>query len=462
MDNFLILFVIFVKINAMIILNIILGILLFSLHTIMMAVMIIIERDKPKNIIIWSVIFLVSSIVGYIFYIILRNIVYKKRETLIVKQNEDKVYAQLVSNKLKNNEIILNHEVFEFNRLAFDAKTTMNNHYEFLNTKQAIMESLLTDIGNAKNYIILELNGVNLKYLPELKDAIIAKAKENLMVRLVVDGPIQSAIKKELKLFGVKVNRFSKYNTVDKALNNLRNIISIDGEIAYVCNLKITSHQAKSSQEKAYSGLRLRGHIVQEIDLQSRKDAVFGAGKFIPYDDVKQADFNNNNFVQFIANDTDHDMELAVIKSICTAKKSIQLELTKFIPTESIMSLLKFAINSNIEVRLMVPLKNDKHGKYYASRAYAKELALFGANVYLYDGFINFNAITIDDEYVIYGSFVIDREHVNTCQQSMLFIHDSKAVKNFNNLFNAGIENSYRINNAKMLLMREKFFKNFV
>ena len=182
MDNFLILFIIFVKMNAMIILNIILGILLFTLHTVMMAVMIIIERDKPKNIIIWSVIFLVSSIIGYICYIILRNIVYKKRESLIVKQDEDKVYAQLVGNKLKNNEIILNHEVFEFNRLAFDAKTTMNNHYEFLNTKQAIIENLLTDISNAKNYIILELNGVNLKYLPELKDAIIAKTKEPLAI----------------------------------------------------------------------------------------------------------------------------------------------------------------------------------------------------------------------------------------------------------------------------------------
>ena len=446
----------------MIILNIILGILFFTLHTVMMGVMIIIERDKPKNIIIWSVLFLVTSLVGYISYIVIRNIVYKKRETLILKQEEDKVYSQLVGNKLKSNEIILKHEVFEFNRLAFDAKTTMNNHYEFLNTKQAVLDAIIADIGNAKNYIILELSGVNLKYVPELKEALIAKAKENLMMRLIVDGPIKSAIKKELKLYGVKVNRFSKYNTVNKELNNLRNIISIDGEIAYICNLKITSRQAKSTHEKAYSGLRIRGNIVQEIDLQSRKDAVFGAGKFIPYEDVKLADFNNNNFVQFIANDADEDMELAIIKAICTAKKSIQLELTKFIPTERIMSLLRFAINSNIEVRLMVPLKNDRHGKYYASRAYAKELALFGANVYLYDGFINFDAITIDDEYVIYGSFVIDREHLNTSQQSMLFIYDNKAVKNFNNLFNLGIENSYRINDAKMLLMREKFFKNFV
>lgn len=126
------------------------------------------------------------------------------------------------------------------------------------------------------------------------------------------------------------------------------------------------------------------------------------------------------------------------------------------------MSLLRFAINSNIEVKLMVPLKNDLQGKYFASRAYAKELALFGANVYLFDGYINFNAITIDDVYVVFGSFIVDREHLNTSPQSILFIKDAKAVKNFNEMFNNGIENSYRISNAKFMLLREKFFKNFV
>ena len=115
-------------------------------------------------------------------------------------------------------------------------------------------------------------------------------------------------------------------------------------------------------------------------------------------------------------------MELAIIKAICMAKNSVQLELSQFIPTESIISLLRFAINSNIEVRLMVPLKNYNFGKYFASRAYAKELALLGANVYLFDGYINFNAITIDDEYVMYGSYVIDREHINTSQQNIIII----------------------------------------
>jgi phosphatidylserine/phosphatidylglycerophosphate/cardiolipin synthase-like enzyme len=208
--------------------------------------------------------------------------------------------------------------------------------------------------------------------------------------------------------------------------------------------------------------IRVKGDVVQNIDLSIRKDSIFASGKYIEMENHKKVELNNSHYVQFISNDVNNDLELVIINAISSAKKSLQFQLSQFIPTESIMSLLKYAINSNIEVKLMVPLKNYKYGKYFASRAYAKELALLGANVYLYDGYINFNSITIDDEYVITGSYLIDREHLNTSSQNMLLIKDRKLVLSSNKLFANGVDNSYRINNAKFMLLREKFFKNFV
>lgn len=441
---------------------IILGIVIFILYVTMMGIMIILERDKPKNIIIWSIIFLLTQIVGYIVYILLRNTIYKKKQTLKRKEKEDEIYNKLIAPNIVNNQTTLNHEVFNFNHLAFDANITANNNFEIMNDYNGLKEQLNKDIENAKDYIIIEITQANFQDLFDIKKLLIEKAKENLMVRISCDRRINRKILKELRQAGVKAYRFSKYSTVGKIYSNFRNAIIIDGEIAYVANLNMTKSQLKSKKESACSYIKLKGSVVQDIDLEVRKDAIFSSGKFIPYEKLKASEYTNNNIVQFVCNKSNNDLELALIKAICTAKKSIQLELSQFIPTESIMSLLRFAINSNIEVRLMVPLKNNKYGKYFASRAYAKQLALYGANVYLFDGYINFNAITIDDEYVIFGSYVVDREHLNVSLQSMLFIKDNKAVKNFNTLFNIGIENSYRINDAKFLLMREKFFKNFV
>ena len=441
---------------------IILGIILFITYVIMMSTMIILERDKPKNLIIWSVVFLLTQIIGYIIYLVIRNVFYKKRNSFNLKIKEDEIYEKLISNNLNNNRANTDHEVFQFNNLAFNTKTTINNQYDIIDDYSKLKQNLSEDLGKAKKYIILELIKINSKDFNEIKDVLIKKAKEDIMIKLVHDRRISFKLTKELRSAGIKIYRFSKHNTVGNVYSNLRNVISIDGEVVYIANLNVTQRQINSNKETSFAFIKVRGDVVQDIDVQTHKDTIFASGKYIPYDLHNASDFHNNNQIQFIANTANTDLELALIKAICMAKKSIQLQLSAFIPTESIKSLLRFAINSNIQVRLMVPLKNDRHGKYFASRAYAKELALFGANVYLFDGYINFNAITIDDDYVILGSFIVDREHLNTSPQSILFIKDLKAVKILNNKFNNGIENSYRINNAKFMLVREKFFKNFV
>lgn len=438
------------------------GIVLGILYVIMMSMMIIFERDKPKNIIIWSVVFLATQIVGYVIYILIRQVFYKKKNSLKTKEKEDEIYNNLISLKLNNTSSNVQHDVLSFNKLAYNANITVNNNYEILTERADFKEKLINDLSNAEKYIILELTKVNVADFEDIKNILIEKAKENVSVKFVYDRCHASKMIKELKRCGVKVYRFSKYNTVGKVYANLRNLISIDGEVVYFANLKASNKQFKTNVETTCSFIRVKGDVIQDIDVSAHKDAIFASGKFIEFEKTDKSTYSNNCVMQYVVNDASTDMELVLIKAICMAKKSVQLELSQFIPTESIMSLLKFAINSNIEVRLMVPLKNYSFGTYFASRAYAKELALIGAKVYLYDGYINFNATTIDDEYVIFGSYIVDREHINTSPQSMLLIKDNKAVKVFNEMFKEGINNSYKINDAKFMLLREKFFKNFV
>lgn len=443
-------------------LYIILGIILGVTYIVMMSMMIIFERDKPKNIIIWSIVFVVTQIVGYIIYILIRQVFYKKRNSLVVKEKEDGIYDNLISNKLYENSTDHEHDVLKFNKLAYGANITANNHFDVLTDQSTFKENLINDITNAKKYIILELVKINVKDFADIANVLIEKAKANVDIRFVYDRFHATRLLKELKNAGVRVYRFSKYNTVGKVYANLRNVISIDGETAYLANLKVSNKQLKGKSETACTYIKVKGNVVQDIDVSIHKDTIFASGKYVEFDKLDKPTYSNNCIMQYVTNEASTDLELVLIKAICMAKKSVQLELSQFIPTESIMSLLRFAINSNIQVRLMVPLKNYSFGTYFASRAYAKELALLGANVYLYDGYINFNATTIDDELVLYGSYIVDREHINTSPQNILLIKDSKMVKCFNEMFNAGINNSYRINDAKFMLLREKFFKNFV
>lgn len=437
-------------------------IVLTAMFIIMMSIMIIFERDKPKHIISWTIVFLFTQLIGYIVFTIFKIISYKKRHSLIVKQNEDLVYKNLIQHKLTNEQKLVQDEVFDFNSLAYNANLTQNNTYEILNSYAKYKETLLRDLKNANSYIFLELERINSLDFEDVKNVLIEKASKGVSVKLIYDNLISSKIKKALIKAGVRVKTFSKHNVIGGNYANLRNVISIDGNIVYIGRLDANKKQLSGANDISSAFIKLKGDVVQDVNLATHQDIVFSTGKYIDYKEVKKDVASNDTSIQFVSNEQDTDIELLIIKAICMAKKSIQLQLEKFIPTESIMSLLRFAINSNIEVKLMIPLKTGRNSKYFASRAYAKELALFGAKVYLYDGYVRFNAITIDSQYVIYGNYAIDREYITNALQNVLIFKDSKAVNFFNKEFESCVNNSYKINNAKYMLVREKFFKNFV
>ncbi len=432
------------------------------LHIVMMGIMIILERDKPRNIIIWSIIFLFTQCLGYITYALIRNNFYLKRKDLVKKQQEDDIYLSLISSKLNNATTNSVDDIFKFNEMAYNSKLTVNNRCDIIEDYAKFKSDLISAIKSAKSYIILELRKFNKIDFEDIKACLIAKAEEGVAVKLVHDRLINAALKKQLIAGGVKVYRFSKYNTIGGVYSNFRNQIVIDGKVAYLANTYLTKKQLADRFDKSEIILKLKGDIVEEIDVATHQDYVFASSKFMEYNPLEKERVDSTCTMQYVKSEESTDIALLIIKAICSAKKSIQLQLEEFIPTESITSLLKFAIDSNINVRLMVPLKTNNHSKYFATRAYAKELALMGANVYLYDGYIRFNSIVVDDEYVLYGSFVLDREHISMGLQNVMVIKNDKVVNHFNKTFDKDINNSYRINNAKYMLLREKFFKNFV
>lgn len=446
----------------MITLKILAGMVLFIAFVVELTIMIILERDKPRNMIVWCVVFLLTNVVGGVIYALFRVVFYLKHESLQVKAREDEVFKSLIAGELFENDVEPDGEFYEFNKMAFNANITTNNNFELIDGYAKFKENLLKDINAATRYIFFEVTKVNAQDFVNIKDALIVKAESGLNVRFVYDRLNNRKLLKDLRAGGVKVYRFSKHNTVGKVYSNVRNCVSIDGKVCYFGNFNINNRQIEGKVDCLNTYIKFKGDVVQDIDLAVHQDLIFASNKFIEYTAPKQENYASECKIQFVSNEINNNIELLFIKAITMAKSSIQLQLGEFVPTESLMSLLRFAIDSNISVKLMVPLKTPNLDKLYAYRAYAKELALYGSDVYLYDGYICNNAITVDNDYVLCGSFVLDREHLAKSLQNVAIINDSKAVNYFNKLFNLGIENSYKIANAKYMLMREKFFKNFV
>ena len=427
----------------------------------MVSVMVLFERKKPRIILAWIAIFLVTQLLGYIAYLIVRCVMTKKKNMLLIKEKEDDIYSKLVSKHLKDFSVETNDDIFAFNQMVYSATTTENNNIEIFNSFTKFKENLIKELKNATNYIFIELKQIDIADFEEIKSILITKAKEDLTVRLTIDCNMPKKVKKELKQSGVKVYNFSRLKSVYSTYSNERSLISIDGKIVYLGDF--LTKKAKNEKLKIdymFNYIKIKGEAVQNIDLTLRQDLAFSSGKYIEYNKIAKEQIDNKSTIQYVSNNINLDLELLLVKAICAAKTSIQLQVKDFVPTDSVISLLKYAANSHLQVRLMISIKDYKQTRKFASRAFAKELALLGANVYLYDGYINYNSIVLDDEYAIVGSYSLNRNLISSSLQSVLLIKDEKVINHYNKAFDEGIKNSYRVNNAKYTLIREKVFKN--
>ena len=67
------------------------------------------------------------------------------------------------------------------------------------------------------------------------------------------------------------------------------------------------------------------------------------------------------------------------------AKRHIYIQTPYFIPDDAILSALKIAASSGVDVRLMIPCKPDHPFVYWATCSYAGELLDYGARCYVYE-----------------------------------------------------------------------------
>jgi len=135
---------------------------------------------------------------------------------------------------------------------------------------------------------------------------------------------------------------------------------------------------------------------------------------------------------------------------ISRAKKYIYIQSPYFIPDESVMDVLKMAILSGIDVRIMVPNKPDHIFVYWATYSFIGELAQYGAQTYIYDnGFIHTKMIIIDDEVTSLGSANFDYRSFKLNFELNAFIYDTKTTTEFRQIFLKDMEKSTLVSYSK-------------
>lgn len=149
----------------------------------------------------------------------------------------------------------------------------------------------------------------------------------------------------------------------------------------------------------------------------------------------------------------------SLLEAIGSAKKNIYIASPYFIPGESLMDVLIIAVQSGLDVKIVIPGKSDSKMVDAAARAYYTELLKFGAQIYKYNkGFIHAKTMVIDDNLAIIGSANMDYRSFDLNFEVNAMVYSKEITKQLTAVFEKDLNDSELIN-AEQWLSRPKYMK---
>lgn len=397
-------------------------------------ILVIQQKGDPLKTISWLIVILLLPYFGIILYFFFgKN--YRKEKIFSRKGLSDQEHIKELSaaqfNSLPEIDLIKNqklHGKINIMRLLLNSSkslVTQKNRVKVLENGRATFDSIIEAIENAKHHIHLEYYIIEDDHIGNLiRKLLIKKAGEGVQVRFIFDDVGCWSLPKHfvdsMADAGIDIYPFLpvRFPTFTNKINyrNHRKIVVIDGSIGFLGGLNIADRYLQGLEGMGIwrdTHLRLEGEVVQSLQ------AIFLADWYFVSDNVIRGEeyfpdtmIEENHLVQVTASGPDSDwasIMQAYFAAISSAKSSIYICTPYFMPNESILTALKTASLSGLDVRILLPDKSDSKIVFWSSRSYVSELLEAGIKIYFYTkGFPHSKLLLVDGVLCSVGTANLD------------------------------------------------------
>ena len=446
---------------------------LVFLNLIFSIVVVFFQRKDPKTVWGWLMVLYFVPIVGFVFYLLIGTDMYKQK-LFRVKEVEDKLNEairqqenQLKSKKLEEHDLELQGftDLVMYNLNTNGAVLTDTNDVDIITDGEVKFDTLIQDINEAKEFIHIQYyifkNDV---VFERLKEALLKKKEEGVEVRILYDAmgcrTVRKSVWKKLNKAGIETAEFfpALFGRFQLRINyrNHRKIVVIDNKVAYVGGFNVAREYVGLDKKFGYwrdTHLRIRGEGVMGLELRflldwnyASKQNLFSATKYMEGFEPVYRDRCDLQIIYSGPDTSSQPIRDNYVRLIYKAKEKICIQTPYFIPDESMLTALLTAIRSGVEVNLMIPCKPDHPFVYWATYSYMGELAMAGANCYVYhDGFLHAKGIIVDDRVFSYGTANMDIRSFALNFEVNALIYDRKKAKEMAERFAKDLEKCTRI-----------------
>ncbi len=443
----------------------------FAVYIFLIMALVFFENKNPSKMIAWLLVLAVLPGVGFVFYILFgRNIGKRRRSTRKKEKDENRMaYAAKIQRDIMRFVSYfdeMNSPVAS--RLAMlllesaDSPFLINNRVDILTNGDDTFSKILYALESAEDHIHMEYYIIrDDKIGTEIKNVLIRKAKAGVKVRLIYDSvgcwKLSAKYLHDLKLAGVEVFPFFPVALpiLSRELNyrNHRKIIVVDGKVGFVGGLNIGDEYLGKSKQFGFwrdTHMAIWGEAVYGLQNTFINDWNFVSRQVIKSDAFfPKQDHQGDTIVQVASSGPDsdwHSIEQAYFTMVSSAKSHIYITTPYLVPGESLMSALRTAALSGVDVRIIIPAKPDHFLVYWASRDNVETLLEAGVKIYAYEkGFVHGKVIIVDSEVSTVGTANFDLRSFRINFEVNAFVYDSDVAKRLEKDFFEDLDTSREI-----------------
>lgn len=445
---------------------------LFLVNFIIALTIIFLERKNPSATLAWIMILFLVPVAGIIFYFLLSQNIARQKIFRMSKYEEAIINASLNEqiSAIKKGEFVFSNpeskkwqDMIRLHQTYSDAFFTQDNRITVLTDGCHKFDSLLKDIKAAKQSINIMYFIVKNDSMGRLLiDALTEKAREGIEVRFLIDAmgsrQISQKILDPLKKAGGQYAFFFppmfKYLNLKLNYRNHRKLVVIDGCIGYLGGFNVGNEYVGKKKKFGFwrdTHLRLTGSCVQDMNARFILDWRFASKENIV---LAQAYYgvpchDGTTGIQIVScgpESAKEEIKRGYLKMISSAKKNIYIQTPYFVPDASILEVLKTAVLSGVDVRIMIPCMPDHMFVYWATYSYVGILLNLGAKIYIYDdGFMHAKTICVDGEIASIGSANFDIRSFRLNFEANAFIYDAAEVYKLEAIFEADMMKSHEL-----------------
>lgn len=461
--------------------------LIYIIDVFIALTVIFLERRNPPATLAWIMVLFLLPGAGIVFYLLLSQNIVKKKLFWLTQHEKEIVEEPLIEQmdavrhdrfEYANAEAAAWKDLIRLNQNYAKSFLTQDNRLSMLTDGVHLMDAMLEDIANAREYINIQFFIVkNDSAGRRLIEALAAKARQGVHVRFLMDA-LGSRMQTQigLKDFNMAGGRYAfffpprlRWFNLRFNYRNHRKIAVIDGKIAYLGGFNIGNEYLGKKRKFGYwrdTHLRLMGTCVHDLNARFLLDWRLASKEQIALDKAYESDTgcDGRAAVQIVNSGPDssrQEVKHAYLKMINSARKNIFIQSPYFVPDSSVFDSLLNAAHSGVDVRIMIPSMPDHIFVYWATFYYCGLLLRSGVRVYIYDnGFLHAKTMSVDGEVCSVGSANFDNRSFRLSFETNAFIYDANEAYKLEAIFEEDQENCHELTRAlyakRSLLIRAK------